>query len=106
VASEARRPQAGGAPCKPHCAFTYRIKTLVTRKTGLSDDRSGQSGPNQQKVGPVSALSVVVVIVVALLLATVLTAALRRDATRHVDHAPSDDPSFRSHAEASRGDRP
>jgi hypothetical protein len=60
---------------------------------------------SQQKVGLVSAVAVIVVIVVALLLGSVLTAALRRDATRHAHHGPSDDPSFRSHAEASRGDR-
>jgi hypothetical protein len=66
----------------------------------------GSDGTTQQKVGPVSVVAViVVVIVVALLLASVLAAALRRDATRHTDHGPSDDPSFRSHAEASRGDR-
>jgi hypothetical protein len=52
-----------------------------------------------------SAVAVIVVIVVALLLASVLAAALRRDATRHAHHGPSDDPSFRSHAEASRVDR-
>ena len=52
-----------------------------------------------------SAVAVIVVIVLALLLASVLYAALRRDATRHAGHAPSDDPSYRSHAEASRGDR-
>jgi hypothetical protein len=54
----------------------------------------------------VSALAVIVLIVVALLLAAMLIAALRRSAaTRPVGHAPSDDPSFRSHAEDSRGDR-
>jgi hypothetical protein len=55
----------------------------------------------KRKVGLVSAVAVIVVIVVALLLASVLVAALRRDA-RHAHHGPSDDPSFRSHAEASR----
>jgi hypothetical protein len=64
----------------------------------------GSDSTNQQKVGPVSAVALIVVIVVALLLASVLFAALRRDA-RHAHHGPSDDPSFRSHAEASRGDR-
>ena len=53
-----------------------------------------------------SAVAVIVVIVVALLLASVLAAALRRDAGRQAHHGPSDDPSFRSHAEASRGDHP
>jgi hypothetical protein len=64
----------------------------------------GSDGTNQRKVGPVSAVALIVVIVVALLLASVLFAALRCDA-RHAHHGPSDDPSFRSHAEASRGDR-
>jgi hypothetical protein len=62
-------------------------------------------GANQE-VGLVSAVAVIVVIVVALLLASVLAAALRRDAGRQAHHGPSDDPSFRSHAEASRGDHP
>jgi archaellum component FlaG (FlaF/FlaG flagellin family) len=53
----------------------------------------------------VSIVSVIVLIVVALLLAAMLAAALRRSAaTRHAHHGPSDDPSYRSHAEASRGD--
>jgi FtsZ-interacting cell division protein ZipA len=46
----------------------------------------------------------VVVIVVALLLIAMLVAGLRRS-TRRATHGPGDDPSFRSHAEASRGDR-
>jgi hypothetical protein len=54
----------------------------------------------------VSAVAVIVLVVVALLLAAMLVAALRRSASvRHAHHGPSDDPSFRSHAEASRGDR-
>jgi hypothetical protein len=54
----------------------------------------------------VSAVAVIVLIVVALLLAAMLIAALRRSASaRLAGHAPGDDPSFRSHAEASRGDR-
>jgi hypothetical protein len=58
------------------------------------------------EVGEVSIVAVIVLIVVALLLATMLVAALRRSASvRHAHHDPSDDPSFRSHAEASRGDR-
>jgi hypothetical protein len=53
----------------------------------------------------VSAVAVIVLVVVALLLAAMLVAALRRSAAvRHAHHGPSDDPSFRSHAEASRGD--
>lgn len=52
-----------------------------------------------------STVAVIVLIVVALLLASMLAAALRRSATRHAHHGPSDDPSFRSHAEASRNDR-
>jgi hypothetical protein len=61
---------------------------------------------SQQEVGLVSAVAVIVLIVVALLLAAMLLAALRRSAaSRHAGHGPSDDPSFRSHAEASRGDR-
>ena len=53
-----------------------------------------------------SAVAVIVVIVVVLLLAAMLVAALRRSAAaRPAGHAPSDDPSFRSHAEDSRGDR-
>jgi hypothetical protein len=53
-----------------------------------------------------SAVAVILVIVVVLLLAAMLAAALRRSASvRHAHHGPSDDPSFRSHAEASRGDR-
>jgi hypothetical protein len=52
-----------------------------------------------------SAVAVIVVVVVLLLLAAMLIAALRRSAAvRHAGHAPTDDPSFRSHAEASRGD--
>ncbi|HEY0277394.1 MAG TPA: hypothetical protein VGC32_03905 [Solirubrobacterales bacterium] len=50
-----------------------------------------------------SAVAVIVLVVVALLLAAMLIAALRRSA-HHATHGPSDDPSFRSHAEASRGD--
>jgi archaellum component FlaG (FlaF/FlaG flagellin family) len=53
----------------------------------------------------VSTVAVIVLIVVALLLIAMLAAALRRSATRTAHHGPSDDPSFRSHAEASRGDR-
>jgi hypothetical protein len=53
--------------------------------------------------GALSTVAVIVVIVVALLLASMLAVALRRSATRHAYHGPSDDPSFRSHAEASRG---
>jgi hypothetical protein len=53
-----------------------------------------------------SAVAVIVVIVVLLLLAAMLIGALHRSAAaRHATHGPSDDPSFRSHAEASRGDR-
>jgi hypothetical protein len=60
---------------------------------------------SQQEVGPMSAVALIVVIVVVLLLAAMLIAALRRSAAvRHAGHAPTDDPSFRSHAEASRGD--
>jgi len=52
----------------------------------------------------VSAVAVIVLVVIALLLAAMLAAAFRRSAaTRHPGHAPTDDPSFRSHAEASRG---
>jgi hypothetical protein len=66
----------------------------------------GSNGTNQRKVGPVSAVAVIIVIAVVLLLAAMLIAALRRSAAiRHSHHGPSDDPSFRSHAEASRGDR-
>jgi archaellum component FlaG (FlaF/FlaG flagellin family) len=53
----------------------------------------------------VSTLAVIVLIVVALLLAAMLVAALRRSATRHTTHTPANDPTFRSHAEASRGER-
>jgi hypothetical protein len=53
----------------------------------------------------VSTVAVIVLIVIALLLAATLVAVARRSATRHAHHGPSDDPSFRSHAEASRGDR-
>jgi hypothetical protein len=53
----------------------------------------------------VSTVAVIVLIVVALLLAAMLAAAARRSAVRHAHHGPSDDPSYRSHAEASRGDR-
>jgi hypothetical protein len=64
----------------------------------------GSDGTNQQKVGLVSAVAVIIVVV--LLLAAMLIAALRRSAAiRHAHHGPSDDTSFRSHAEASRGDR-
>ncbi len=49
-----------------------------------------------------STVAVIVLIVVVLLLTSMLAATLRRSATRH---APGDDHSFRSHAEASRGDR-
>ena len=52
-----------------------------------------------------STVAVIVVIVVAMLLASVLAAALRHSATREAHHGPSDDPSFRSHAEDSRNDR-
>jgi hypothetical protein len=52
-----------------------------------------------------SAVAVILVIVVVLLLTAMLAAALRRSASvRHAHHGPSDDPSFRSHAEASRSD--
>jgi hypothetical protein len=71
----------------------------------MTDQGSQDHGANQE-VGLVSAVAMIVVIVVALLLAAMLIAALRRSAaTRHATHGPSDDPSFRSHAEASRGDR-
>jgi hypothetical protein len=59
---------------------------------------------SQQEVGLVSALAVIVLVVVALLLVAMLAAAMRRSATRPAHHGPSDDPSARSHAEASRGD--
>ncbi len=52
-----------------------------------------------------STVAVIVLIVVALLLVAMLAAALRRSVTRPAHHGPSDEPSFRSHAEASRGDR-
>ena len=52
-----------------------------------------------------STVAVIVLIVVALLLASMLAAALHRSATREAHHGPSDDPSFRSHAEDSRNDR-
>jgi hypothetical protein len=55
--------------------------------------------------GALSTVAVIVVIVVASLLASMLAAALHRSATRHAHHGPSDDQSFRSHAEDSRNDR-
>jgi hypothetical protein len=60
---------------------------------------------SQQEVGPVSAVAMIVLIVIALLLVAMLAAAFRRSVTRPTHHGPTDDPSFRSHAEASRGDR-
>jgi hypothetical protein len=70
--------QAAGPTCKPRCASDPPLNQTVIAKARLGNRRSGK---------------------------TVLFAALRRDATRHAHHGPSDDPSFRSHAEASRGDR-
>jgi hypothetical protein len=55
-------------------------------------------------VGFVSTVAVIVVVVVALLLVAMLVAALRRSTARHARHGPTADPSFRSHAEASRTD--
>ena len=49
-----------------------------------------------------STVALIVLVVVALLLAAMLAAVGRHSTARH---APSDDPWFRSHAEASRGDR-
>ena len=70
----------------------------------MTDQGSQGHGANQE-VGLVSAVAVIVVIVVALLLAAMLVAGPAPLPTRHATHGPSDDPSFRSHAEASRGDR-
>ena len=53
-----------------------------------------------------STVAVIVLVVVALLLAAMLGAALRRSTPRDAHHGPADDPPSRSHAEASRGDRP
>jgi hypothetical protein len=53
----------------------------------------------------VSTVAVIVLIVLALLLVAMLAAAWRRSAARPAHHGPSDDPTFRSHAEASRSDR-
>lgn len=49
-------------------------------------------------------LAVIVLIVVALLLAAMAATAAHHSATHHAHPGPSDDPPFRSHAEASRND--